>query len=155
MPNPVARVWFGVAALAGLLSLGLPWRNSVELGFGFTYYTSGLCYNSYDYDGWMTTHCDPWYVPNLEVKPTTALAIGAEHPVRVMLVLTVIALIVGYRRGVRSLLLAAPVIAAFGLFGYGVTGKPGQLAFAIGLAALLVALRRDGVLGRDRVLGRG
>ena len=38
------------------------------------------------------------------------------------------------------------MLAAVGLFGFGFSGRSGQLAFAVGVAALLMALYRDGVI---------
>ncbi len=147
-PGPLARRWLLIAAVAATLSLGLPWKNSVEAGFGFTYYGTGLCSNSWDADGWMTTTCDPYWTPQLEVKPELTTVIGAEHPARALVLLTVLALVVGYRRGHRGWLRLAPTPAMVALFGYGVTGMSGQLAFALALGALVMALVRDGVYPR-------
>jgi hypothetical protein len=151
-PGPQARPWLLIAAVAAVVSLGLPWKKTVELGFGYTYYGNGLCYNSYDADGWMTTICDPYWTPQLEVKPQLATLIGTEHPVRVLALLAVVALIAGYRRHSRRLVLAAPVLACVGLLGFGVTGMSGQVLFVLAVAALAMALRRDGILPGARTL---
>lgn len=140
-PKIAARRWLLLAGVAGLLSLGLPWSSVYQPGFG--YWSPGFCYTGYDSDGWASTYCDPWYVPG---AGSIVRVIGAQHPARVLLLLTVLALIAGYRRESKALLKWAPVLAALGLFGFGVTGMAGQIVFAVGLAALLRALYLDGVL---------
>jgi hypothetical protein len=145
-PGPTARSWLVLAAVAATVSLGLPWDTTVETGFGYTFYGSGLCYNSYDADGWMTTVCDPYWTPRLEVKPELTTLLGTGHPVRALLPVTVLMVVAGYRRGNRRWAAAAPVPAAVGLVASGVTGMAGQWVFGLALAALVVALRRDGVL---------
>ena len=82
-------------------------------------------------------------VDGMPALPTTA---ASEHPVRALLPVTVVMLVVGHRRGDRRWTAAAPVPAAVGLLGFGVTGMAGQWAFALALTALVVAVRRDGVL---------
>ncbi|WP_157970486.1 hypothetical protein [Nakamurella deserti] len=152
-PGPVARSWLVIAAVAATVSLGLPWKNTVETGFGYTFYGNGLCHNSYDADGWMTTVCDPYWTPRLEVKPELTTMLGIAHPVRALLLLTVVMVVVGYRRGDRRWLVAAPAPAAVGITAFGVTGMAGQSLCALALGALLVALRRDGVFPSRRPVG--
>lgn len=150
-PGPRSRIWLVIATVAAVISLGLPWKKTTELGYGFTYYGTGLCSNSYDADGWMTTTCDPYWSPQLEVQPELATMIGIQHPIRVLVVLAALALAVGYRRNARRLLLAAPVLAVVGLLGFGVSAMSGQLLFVLAVGALLMALHRDGLLTRPRV----
>lgn len=147
-PSAPARWWYAIAALCGVLALGLPWRKTVEFGVGFSG-TPGFCYSAADADGWLTTYCDPWS-PSLAMQPHLAELTGAQSPVRVLLALTLVALVVGYRRGIVRLLRWAPAVAAVGLFGFGVTGEAGQISYVLGLVALVVALRRDGALVLDR-----
>ena len=135
--------------MLAVLSLGMIWRWSYTIGPG--YFMPGFCYTRYDYEGWAYTQCDPYYQYG-SITPTEMN--GFAHPVRVLLLLAVLAVVVGYRRASRGLLLAAPALAAVGLFAFGVTGRPGQLVFAAAIGALLMALHVDGVLkvpGADRV----
>ena len=154
IPTQLARSWFGIAALAGLLSLGLPWKHTLQFGLTYGYWTTGFCYNSYDSEGWATTYCDPWYMPFPGTGSKIVTVTGAEHPVRVMLLLAVVALVAGYRRGSATLLKAGAGVAALGLFSFGFTGMSGQLCYAVGLAALVMALHRDGVLALRRAPAR-
>lgn len=136
-------------------SLGLAWSSSggLDLGLGYGYnYSPGFCSTSYDYDGYAYTECTGGYSFGLQYRyEEGATPSGASLEARVFLALTAAAVVVGYRRRDRRLVVAAPVLMFAGLVVTGLNPGPGMVAYVLGFGALLYGLHLDGAI---RLAGR-
>lgn len=152
------RGWLALAAVLGVVSLGLPW--STWSGGSTTAGTlvPGGCTTSYGYDGFPTLDCTPMsFVPGFSFTTGGSLA-GADLAARVLLVAAAALVWTAYRRRDPARAVLDPAAAlATGLgvlapFIAGAAAQTGQIAWVLGVVALVVALRRDGLLGLpDRV----
>jgi hypothetical protein len=151
-PVPAARTWLFIAFAAAILSLGLPWDTKLTLTPGMIttglFSPLGVCGLRYDYAGYAYTDCSNWYnwgyyqmghfIPNT--------VFGFRGPARVVIALVAIVVFLGYRLGSSRLLKLAPILAVGGFIATGVTAYSGQLVFLFALAALLIALSKDGLV---------
>lgn len=155
-PTDPARRWLVVAGVAALCSLGLSWgaggggEGSLQYVPGS--YTPGFCSTSYGADGWAYTDCSagsasPGYILG---SGTGTSGTGSTQPARVFLALAATAVVFGYRRSDRRLVLAAPVMMAVGLAVTGLNPGPGMVAYTFGLACLVWGLHLDGALRLPR-----
>lgn len=160
LPLPVAgtRGWLVLAGLLGVLSLGLPWDTwSARYGTGGLL-APGTCMTTYDYEGFPTLDCTgSSYVPGFDVTSSGTLS-GADLAARVLLVVVAGLVWLAYRRRDASRAVVDPaaglavVLAVVAPLLAGAAVQSGQVAWVLGAVALVVALRRDGLLGLpDRV----
>ncbi len=137
-----------VAAVAGVIALGLPWASALELRYQAPMYYPGLCSTVYDPDGWASVECDPIYRYAGYTYGLSGHHVGYQQGVRVLLPVAVILLVAGVRRHRRALVVAGYAVAVAGLVVGGLRFYPGQVAYVIALLALGLWLRRSGWLGR-------
>lgn len=141
-PGPRTAPPHGLLLLSGLLalvSLGLPWRPS---GLDPTFRTSWLS-GSCGPDAFV---CDPGTILFHNGFAVTGAVPGYASPMRVALLIAVVALIAGFRRRSAALLNAGLAVAAAGLVLGGTTVGSGQLTYLAALFVLVVALHRAGRL---------
>lgn len=148
------RGWLVLAALLGVVSLGLPWGSESFLLGG--YLAPGSCVSTYDVDGFATLDCTYGsYVPGIAVD---GLVTGADLAARVLLVAVAGLVWFAHRRRDPAHAVVDPaaglavVLAVVAPLLAGAAAQSGQVAWVLGTVALVVALRRDGLLGLpDRV----
>ena len=129
-----------LSGLLALVSLGLPWRPS---GLDPTFRTSwlpGFCGAPGEYV------CDPGTIVFHNGFTVTGAVPGYASPMRVALLVAVVALIAGIRCSSSRLLMVGVVVAATGLVLGGTSIGAGQLTYLAALVVLVVALRRSGRL---------
>ena len=140
------------AGVAAICSLGLTWGVGGGDSSGGDYipgwYAPGSCITVYDYNGGASMDCTSGFVsPGRSTGYGSSTgATGSGQPARVFLALGAAAVVFGYRRRDRRLLVAAPVIMAVGLAVTGLNPGPGMVVYTIGLACLVWGLHLDGVL---------
>jgi hypothetical protein len=147
------RGWLLVAALLGVVSLALPWgRWSQQLTTAPTV-APGSCTTSWSYDGYPTTDCTSMmFFPGMDLT-TGGVLMGTDLHARVLLVLAALLVWRAYRRrdpGRAVVDPAAALAVALGVLAVPLVGpaaQSGQVVWALALVALVVALRRDGLLG--------
>lgn len=147
------RGWLLVALALGALSLALPWGRFLETTVGPGTMTAGYCSTVWSADGGATLDCMPGlYFPGMVLTDDGVLTGAAIQP-RVLLVLAALLVWRAYRRrdaGRRVTDPAAVLAVALGVLAIPLVGpaaQSGQVVWALGLSALVVALRRDGLLG--------
>ena len=142
----VAPALLALAAIAAVISLGLPWASALELRYQPPIYSPGLCSTVYDPDGWASVECDPIYSYAGYTYGLSGHHVGYQRAVRVLLPAAVLLLIAGVRLRRRPLVVAGYVAAAAGLVVGGLRFYPGQVAYVIALVAITFWLVRDGWL---------
>lgn len=147
------RGWLLVALVLGTLSLALPWGRFAESTLGPGTTTAGYCSTVWSSDGGATLDCVPGlYFPGAVLTSEGVLTGTAIQP-RVLLVVAALLVWRAYRRsGAPAARVdpAAVLAVALGVLAVPLVGpaaQTGQVVWAVALAALVVALRRDGLLG--------
>lgn len=147
------RGWLLVALGLGALSLALPWGRFAETTLGPGTMTAGYCSTVWGSDGGATLDCMPGlYLPGAVLTSEGVLTGAAIQP-RVLLVVAALLVWRAHRRRDPSRAVVDPAAAlavALGVLAIPLVGpaaQSGQVVWALGLAALVVALRRDGLLG--------
>jgi len=155
LPLPAAgtRGWLTLAALLGVLSLGLPWATWSERYATGGFLTPGSCTTTYDHEGFATLDCLPMtFTPGFDLTSAGTLT-GADLAARVLLVVVAVLVWTAYRRRDASRAVVDPAaglavaLAAVAPLIAGAAAQTGQVAWVLGAVALVVALRRDGMLG--------
>jgi hypothetical protein len=125
-----------VAALAALLSLGLPWASAMDLKWGTPYWMPGLCHTVYDSDGWASTECDQMWIGYGYGLQKSDTFVGYQRAVRVLAPAAAVLLLIGLRTGRKSLMATGFGVAVAGLVIGGLRVYPGQVVYAVALVAL-------------------
>src|SRR5699024_7003071 len=103
------------AALAGGLSLGLPWRSAADAVYLPGWYMPGSCATVYDLDGWPSLECTSGSMGFDTLIRAAGAAGGKELAVRVLLAAVVVLVVLARRRRAAGLATGTVVTAAVGL----------------------------------------
>jgi hypothetical protein len=138
------------AACCAVLALALPWSSATDATYIPGWYVPGMCTSVYDNDGWPSLDCTPGMISPGIFLPGMGAHGGKDTEIRVFLVAVVVLVVLARRQRRTSFATAAVVLAAAGLALAGLRPRSGQLAYLVGMALLVLALRTDGLLGRGR-----
>jgi hypothetical protein len=138
------------AACCAVLALALPWSSATDATYIPGWYVPGYCTTTYDYDGWPSLDCTTGMISPGMYFPGIGAAGGKDTEIRVFLVAVVVLVVLARRWRRPSLATAAVVLAGAGLVLAGLRPRSGQFAYLAGMVLLVVALRTDRLLGKDR-----
>lgn len=141
------RVLFAATAVAGLLSLGLPWASAADGKYIPGWYVPGSCITVYDANGYPSMDCSAGMIgPGFFVAGHGAYG-GLGTAARVFVVAVALVIWLALRKRSRPLAVTAVALAAAGLALGGLRPRAGQLVYLAGMVLLVLALRDARLLG--------
>jgi hypothetical protein len=144
------RMLLLAAALAAVMSLGLPWASGGDSTYLPGWYVPGTCVTVYDPDGWASTDCSTGTITPGILLPGHGAYGGKSTAVRVFLVVVIVLVVLALRRRSAALARAALLLAGLGLVLGGLRPRTGQLVYLGAMVLLALALRRAGLLTGGR-----
>lgn len=122
-----------IAAIAGVLALGLPWTSGTSGYASGGWYVAGSCATTTDAEGYATMDCTPGYLsPGVYMAGTSPQA-GYATDIRVWMGVTAVLLVAGLRRGSRKLQAGSLAVAVAGGLTH-LNAMPGHLAYAVAVS---------------------
>jgi hypothetical protein len=144
------RALLVAAALAAVMSLGLPWASGADSTYLPGWYVPGTCVTVYDPDGWASTDCSTGtFTPGIFLPGHGAYG-GKNTAARVFVILATVLVVWALRRGSGTLARLALLVAGIGLVLGGLRPRTGQLVYLGGMLLLALALHRAGLLALGR-----